>query len=563
MAAPTSRTAGGGAARAAVLTDGASQAAAGELVRALAGLPVVVVGDAVLDVWVQGTATKLCREAPVPVVEEQSVRRAPGGAANIAANLAALGCQVTMVTALGGPDDPGADQLAAVLADAGVLVRAPRVPGLQTPVKQRFVADGSIVARVDRGCRPRDVAALVAAELREVLDGVPPATPPDVVDLRDGAGPRPAVVVGDYGLGAAGSEVVALLADLLAGPVRRRPCAVVVDAHDPTRWREAGVHAMTPSWPELSAVTAAGEVAGEHRSSWLSDHASEVLGRLGAQRVAVTLDRHGAALLSRGSLVATAPVPEPVDVPAVGAGDAFTAAYAAALAVSLRDGRSDGEGLALALGCAAASLAVRRPGTAVCPRDELLASLGVPTSDAAVGLEEVLDAIRRDAAAAGTSVVLATGCFDQLHQGHVRYLREARQQGDVLVVAVNSDAGMTALTQGRPPRQPLAQRRAAVERLGLADHVVVFDEPSPRGVLRRLRPHVLVKGGDYVPEMVPELDAAQEVGAELRLTSYLDLPLSPDGSSGSDGSDESKDPMGSNSSNSSDGPSEADVRGKA
>ncbi|MGN6332106.1 MAG: PfkB family carbohydrate kinase [Motilibacteraceae bacterium] len=539
MVAPTSRAAAARTAPAASedapVTTGARAEDLGRLLRSMAGLPVVVVGDAVLDVWVQGTATKLCREAPVPVVEEQEVRRAPGGAANIAANLAALGCQVTMVTALGGPDDDGADQLAAVLAEAGVLVRGPRVPRLQTPVKQRFVADGSIVARVDRGCRPREVAAVVAAELRQVLDELPDVTLAGTVDLREGAARRPAVVVGDYGLGAAGPEVVALLAEVLGGPARQRPCAVVVDAHDPARWREAGVHAMTPSWPELASLSGTAEVAGEGRRAWLSDNASEVLLRLGAERVAVTLDRHGAALLAGGSLAATVPVPDPVDVPAVGAGDSFTAAYAAALAVVLRDGRADDESLALALGCAAASLAVRRPGTAVCPREELLESLGLAPQGPDDGhdrdgdrdgrLDGMLAGIRRDASAAGRSVVLATGCFDQLHQGHVRYLSEAREQGDVLVVAVNSDRSMTALTQGRAPRQPLAIRLPAVERLALADHVVVFDEPSPRDVLRRLRPDVVVKGGDYVPEMVPELDAVREVGAELRLTSYLDLPM--------------------------------------
>lgn len=500
-------------------------------VAALAGLPVVVVGDAVLDVWVQGTATKLCREAPVPVVEEQEVRRAPGGAANIAANLAALGCQVTMVTALGDADDPGADELLGVLGEAGVLVRGARVPGLQTPVKQRFVADGSIVARVDRGCRPSDVAGPVAQVLGEVLAGLPEVVSPDGVDLREQpAGRRAAVVVGDYGLGAAGPQVAELLAAALRAPAGQRPCAVVVDAHDPSRWREVGVHAMTPSWPELAALTG-GPSASQPRRDWLAEHAAELLDASGAQRLAVTLDRHGAVLLRAGRVQAEAPVPDPVDVPAVGAGDAFTAAYSAALAVALRDGSGDGEQVALALGCAAASLAVRRPGTAVCPREELLAALGGGSErDGAPDVEDaLLDVVRDDAARSGATVVLATGCFDELHEGHVRYLREAREQGEVLVVALNTDRGMAASTQGRTPRQSLAVRRAAVQALGLADHVVAFDEPAPRDLLRRLRPAVVVKGGDYVPEMVPELDVVREVGAQLRTTSYLDRPLRREG----------------------------------
>ncbi len=128
-------------------------------------------------------------------------------------------------------------------------------------------------------------------------------------------------------------------------------------------------------------------------------------------------------------------------------------------------------------------------------------------------VEERVAAWRR----AGDLIILANGCFDVLHVGHVRYLHGAKQLGGRLVVAVNADETVRALKGEGRPRMPAAERAEIIAALADVDAVVIFPEPDVRALIRELRPDVHAKGTDYTAENVPERDTVQEYGGRVAI----------------------------------------------
>lgn len=463
------------------------------LLPAFAGIDVVVVGDVLLDVWIDGSADRLCREGPVPVVDVTRTRPAPGGAANTAANLAALGARVRLVGPVG--DDADGAALRRVLAEHGVdpagLVT---VPGRPTPAKRRLVADGQLVARFDT--TPAELDPAAAAALAAAVAAALPA------------GAR--VLVSDYGLGGA------------AGPVRDAVVAaraglalLVVDAHDLAPWAAARPTAVTPNAAEARRLVGADpDPAGTAGpAAFATAHAAALLAASGAELVAATADAEGAVLLRADRpphRVTVRPAPEERTT---GAGDTATAALTLALAAGADPAT------ALELACAAADCVVRRPGTAVCDAVALAHCLDAAGGAVvtAAGLAPLVEGYRR----AGLRIVFTNGCFDLLHPGHLAYLAEARALGDVLVVGLNSDASVRRLKGPDRPVTGQDDRAALLAALPAVDHVVVFDTDSPVALLELVRPDVYVKGGDYTPAMLPETALVERLGGTVRTVGYL------------------------------------------
>lgn len=137
---------------------------------------------------------------------------------------------------------------------------------------------------------------------------------------------------------------------------------------------------------------------------------------------------------------------------------------------------------------------------------------------------EELSAVRDGMDAAGRRLVFTNGCFDLLHAGHVRYLQQARHLGDALAVGLNGDRSVRELKGEGRPVNTQDDRAEVLAALGCVDYVVIFDEKRAAGLLRAVRPHVYVKGGDYTPESLDadERAALSSAGAEVRI-----LPLVP------------------------------------
>ncbi len=448
---------------------------------------VVVVGDAVLDCWMSGPSRRLSREAPVPVVEVDRTHASPGGAANTAVNLVAMGADVRLVSCVG--DDDDGHTLHALLEQAGVDTAGVLVAEGPTAAKRRIVADEAMVARYDTIPPPRPVAGFAAA-LDAALD-----TGPD------------AVVVCDYGTGALDDAAVTALAS------RRARCGVlVVDAHDPGRWAPVGPDVVTPNAGE-AATLLGHDLTATDRAGAAEAAATDLRARSGAGTVVVTLDRDGALLLADGlppHRTWARPVPESR---ACGAGDSFTAALALALASGTP------APTAVELAQVAADVVVGRAGTAVCSTADLTARVG-----ASVGMLSTADEIERLVAghrAAGRRIVFTNGCFDVVHRGHVAYLNQAKRLGDVLVVALNADESVRRLKGPERPVNSLSDRAAVIGALSCVDHVVGFGEDTPVGLLEALRPDVYAKGGDYTPEMLPETPTVAGYGGRVVILDYL------------------------------------------
>jgi rfaE bifunctional protein nucleotidyltransferase chain/domain/rfaE bifunctional protein kinase chain/domain len=453
---------------------------------------VLVVGDALLDGWLSGTPGKLCREAPVPALRIERTDYACGGAANTAANVAALGGRAVLVSVVGA--DPDGNRLRRRLEAARVTAHLLPVRGRRTQAKRRLVAGGQILVRYDEGDTtppPADASAAQVGQVAAVLDGG--------VD---------AVIVGDYATGALDDRLRECLA------ARRADIPLlVVDAHDPRPWAALRPDLVTPSFEEAVALLdGVPEPRPRERPGFVAGRARALRNACGAHTVAVTLDTEGAVVITPEGQVRTYARPVPPSHPA-GAGDAYVAAFTLALAA--------GAPLAEAAETAqlAATAAARTPGTAVCDAPTLLVAGGA--ADRRV--VDASDLVAQVAAhrGQGRRIVFTNGCFDVLHRGHVGYLEAAKRLGDVLIVAVNSDGSVRRLKGPGRPVNPVEDRVAVLAGLSSVDHVVVFTEDTPANLIARVRPDVYVKGGDYRPEMIPEAPLVRRLGGEVHVLEFL------------------------------------------
>ncbi|GAA4813775.1 D-glycero-beta-D-manno-heptose 1-phosphate adenylyltransferase [Streptomyces ziwulingensis] len=510
--------------------------------------PLVVVGDALLDRDLTGSADRLAPDAPVPVVRDCAERVRPGGAA-LAAWLAARdGRDVTLITALG--DDPAARELRALLDPWLTLIALPSTGTL--PEKTRVLARAHPVVRLDRGGgRARAATDEARAALRSA----------------------PAVLVSDYGRGTADA-----LRDVLAA----RP-PLVWDPHPRGGAPVPGTRLVTPAEQEAHGFAPPEGRPGSGLGA-AAHSAAALVRNWRVAAVAVTLGPRG-ALLSYGEHPLLVPAPDAHPGDSCGAGDRFAATAAGLLA----DGALVGEAVEAAVGAAtafvaaggasalpdagrgpvrvlpeagrgpvrAASGAGRGPVRAVSGagrgpvdvgsgtgwgagdvvsgagdgpvadprggRGSVAARPGVRCGPDAPesGFEDPRVLADRVRAQHGT-VVAAGGCFDLLHAGHVGLLQAARRLGDCLVVCVNSDASVRRRKGDGRPVNPLADRVRVLRALACVDAVAVFDEDTPERLLGDLRPDVWVKGGDYAGADLPEAGLLAEWGGQAVLLPYLD-----------------------------------------
>ncbi|MBU6534324.1 D-glycero-beta-D-manno-heptose 1-phosphate adenylyltransferase [Streptomyces mayonensis] len=435
--------------------------------------PLVVVGDALLDRDLTGSADRLAPDAPVPVVSECAERLRPGGAALTAYLAARDGRDVTLITGVG--DGPAGAALRELLAPWVRLIALPLTGEL--PEKTRVLAQDRPVVRLDRGVgRAGEATDEARAALRSAR----------------------AVLVSDYGRGAADA-----LRDVLA----ERP-PLVWDPHPRGGPPVPGTRLVTPAEKEAHAFAEhTARPSGGLRAAALDAAALVRDWRVSA--VAVTLGPRG-ALLSYGEHPLLVPAPAAHHGDSCGAGDRFAATAAGLLA----DGALVGEAVEGAV--RAATTFVAAGGAGALPPAE-----SGPPADPPPDTDDPRALATRVRAEHGT-VVAAGGCFDLLHAGHVGLLQAARRLGDCLVVCVNSDASVRRRKGDGRPVNSLADRVRVLRALACVDAVAVFDEDTPERLLGDLRPDVWVKGGDYAGADLPEAALLQEWGGQAVLLPYLD-----------------------------------------
>ena len=438
---------------------------------------VLVVGDLILDQYIYGETRRISPEAPVPVVRVSGAEERPGGAANVAANVAALGLRVTLLGLAG--DDAAARRLTALLDERGVDCRFHYQPDLSTVTKRRVLSRQQQLLRLDYEPETRVEAP---AGLFNDFQALLPAAD--------------SVILSDYAKGSL------LNAGQFIEYARKQGAPVLVDPKSPdfACYRRASV--LTPNQQEFEAV--AGQCASEAE---LTARATQLRAELDLEALLITRGGRGMSLFT-----ATAP---PLHLPAeahevydvTGAGDTVIAALASALA----SGYPTGEATALAN--RAAGLVVEKLGAATVTLAEL--NQGRGSNGAGIVAEETALRLIRRARQQGGKIVLTNGCFDILHAGHVEYLAEARALGDMLVVAVNDDDSVRRLKGRQRPVNSIEHRMKLLNALAAVDLVLSFAEDTPARLIARLKPDVLVKGGDYREAQIAGAASVRKNGGEV------------------------------------------------
>ena len=447
---------------------------------------VVVAGDVMLDQYLFGATSRISPEAPVPVVHVQQTDDRPGGAANVAVNLASLGVKTRLIGAVG--DDAAASTLESLLQAQGIDCSFACVNDRPTITKTRVQSRGQQLIRLDQEN---------AAELRDkaLVDAVGEAAV--------GAG---AVILSDYGKGA--------LTDVrgMIELCREAGVPVLVDPKGRDFEKYRGATLLTPNQGEFEAV--AGHCVGDEE---LATRGWQMVEELDLTALLVTRSEKGMMLLETGNepLFLSTQAREVYDV--TGAGDTVIATLAGALA--------SGQSLASAAALAniAAGLVVRKIGVATVTPGEIQVALHQRGQGGRglVSRDELL-VFMGEARARNERIVMTNGCFDILHAGHVAYLEEAKSLGDRLIVAVNDDDSVRRLKGESRPINALEDRMLVLAGLAAVDWVVPFSDDTPAALIAAVLPDVLVKGGDYQPDQIAGGKEVLENGGEVRVLSFRD-----------------------------------------
>jgi len=438
-----------------------------------------------LDRYLDGSVDRISPEAPVPVLHVRRTFERPGGAANVAVNIAAMGGTPVLLGAVGA-DDAGR-ALRSALAEEGVdfaeLVASRSAP---TTVKTRLLAGHNQIARFDEEAILDDAGVwdVLVSRAESLVDGVAVA------------------VISDYAKGVCTEAVCRAVIEAARG----RCIPVIVDPKGQDFSKYSGATVITPNRAEAAAVVGF-RIRGPDEALKAAQAIRE---RFSIDAAVVTLGEQGMVVVSSGdSAVIPTQARQVFDV--TGAGDSAVATLAVAL----------GRGTALREACflanAAAGLQVSRVGTARITWSEVLAAIDQHATIArgkVVGRVELVAAVRQ-ARAEGKRIGFTNGCFDILHHGHVALLEAAAKECDLLVVGVNSDASVTRLKGPPRPFVPVRERQAVLAGLSSVGLVCEFEEDTPLELIRAVEPDVLVKGGDYASRDVVGADLVTARGGRV------------------------------------------------
>ena len=453
---------------------------------------VLVLGDVMLDRYLWGDVDRISPEAPVPVVRYVREETRAGGAANVAHNLAALGCKVALCGVVG--QDSSAERLRAMLAEMGADASG-LIPdsGRPTTEKFRIMAGQQQMLRVDRE-DARPLSAPIAARLLERLSAL----------ARDCDG----IIVSDYGKGLVS---LALMEKILAF-ARPAGLPVVVDPKGMDYAKYRGATCMTPNESEAAAATRLPAFTDAEALA----AAQALRSQLDLPRVCITRGAKGVLALD-GDVHRFLPARAREVYDVTGAGDTFIATFAALLFAQAPFFE------AVELGNLAAGVVVGKLGTAVATRQELAAAAAEQSAPARKifgpgpgerrALGELADRLR----AQGKRLVFTNGCFDLLHAGHIQYLQESRALGDALMVGLNSDGSVRRLKGPTRPVIGQEDRAHLLAALAAVDYVAIFEEDTPLDLLRAVKPAVLTKGADYSVDTVVGHEEVAQWGGQVRL----------------------------------------------
>lgn len=444
----------------------------------------LVFGDLMLDKYIYGDVGRISPEAPVPVVRIDREDAVPGGAANVASSIQAMGISTKVIGRIG--NDRNGILLQKKLEAAGVQFRGMICDKVRTTTKTRVIGLNQQVVRVDQ----EDTFEMQGTDLEKVWE-----------ILEEEIQRADILIISDYHKGVCTDE----LSRRIMKAAHMSGKSVLVDSKVKDWTRYTGADLITPNFKEFKEAI---DAACSNTEGEIVNHALELCRKYSLGGILVTRSQYGMTYIGKDGNFYTydADAREVFDVS--GAGDTVMAAIAAFLSagVPLRE--------AVCAANTAAGIAVSKFGTYNVAAQELFSvwkQKGHNGSIPAILNQEEAAAFCRKCFLRGEKVVFTNGCFDILHRGHIEYLNKARSLGDRLIVGVNTDRSVKKLKGEHRPVNNQDDRAFLLAALGCVDAVVLFDEDTPYRLIQYLKPDVLVKGGDYRPEDVVGRDLVDEV----------------------------------------------------
>ncbi|NQZ80710.1 MAG: bifunctional D-glycero-beta-D-manno-heptose-7-phosphate kinase/D-glycero-beta-D-manno-heptose 1-phosphate adenylyltransferase HldE [Colwellia sp.] len=448
---------------------------------------VLVVGDIMLDRYWYGPTQRISPEAPVPIVKINQHEDRPGGAANVALNIASIGGKVSLLGITG--EDEAATTLQTHLQAMQINCKFDKHPQIPTITKLRVLSRHQQLIRLDfeESFSDVDKSSLFSATAKLISD-------------------HDVLLLSDYDKGTL-SDVQSLIKE-----ANKQNTPVLVDPKGSDFNRYKGATLITPNLSEFEAVV--GECKTE---SELVEKGQKLLEELELQAMLITRSEQGMTLLRKNHQEFHLPTQAKEVYDVTGAGDTVIATLALAIAADADYAQAS------ALANIAAGIVVGKIGTSTVSEAEILSEIATgQESGFGVLSEEQLKIAVDLAKARGEKIVMTNGCFDILHAGHVSYLSNAQKLGTRLIVAVNSDDSVTRLKGAGRPVNPVDRRMTVLAALGAVDWVVDFKEDTPQRIIANILPNTLVKGGDYNVEDIAGGKEVIAAGGDVQVLNFED-----------------------------------------
>ena len=449
----------------------------------------LVIGDLMIDHYLWGTCERISPEAPVQVVNVKSESAVLGGAGNVINNLVALGAKVDVISVVGGCEI--SDELKKLLNNINVntqylITQKDRI----TSKKSRIIAAQQQVVRYDR----ESTDEINSESQKQIL-----ASFKDIISNYDG------ILLSDYGKGVLTFKLTQALI-MLANENGKK---VLIDPKGLDYSKYRGAYLLTPNKKEASEAT---QVNIKDAAS-LAQAITQLKYECDLDVSLITLSEDGVAIYDDNLRTLPTVAREVFDV--TGAGDTVLASLGFSLACDV--GIDD----AVKFSNLAAGVVVGKIGSATATLNEIIeyeSSLNKSTSDEHIKTLDEITLLSKELKVRDKKIIFTNGCFDILHAGHVRYLETAKSYGDILILGLNSDRSVTALKGKNRPINAQLDRAYILAALEAVDYVVVFDEDTPYDLIKAIKPHILVKGGDYEGKQV----IGQDIADELKLVQFVD-----------------------------------------
>ncbi len=451
---------------------------------------VLVIGDIILDEYIWGSVERISPEAPVKVLECKSESMVPGGAANVANNLAAMGCEAILCGAVG-KDEKG-EKLLALMEDLNIDCSG--VSGFSkrpTTNKVRVIAHNQQILRIDK----EDKSPITGETEAGVIDFIHKTIP-----RVDG------IICSDYEKGVLTENVL----KAVVHQAKKNKKRIVLDPKGADFSKYNGIHCITPNEKEVGKASPV-KIQNEEE---LGRAVQYFFGLIQPEAILVTRGKDGISLFEDGGKKTTKVDTEAKEVYDVtGAGDTVIAVFGMALFYGM-DYHN-----AARLANMAAGIVVGKVGTSVVTREELNLFLtqGKLLSTRNILNQNEIQQVVCQAKSMGKKVVFTNGCFDILHGGHIEFLRQAKKMGDILIVAINSDSSVKKLKGDGRPLKSQAERADILAALRYVDAITIFSDPTPYKLISEFKPDVLVKGSDYKVEEVVGRDIVEDYGGRVEL----------------------------------------------